>query len=167
MSWSKAIVLSLSLSLVSGCGFRPLHGTQLGATATAELAAIEIKPIADRLGQQLHNNLIDMLTPRGHPQEPRYILTVSVTSSVQGLAVRKSALATRANVRLAATFSLRRKGTAEPLMGGTSLIVSSYNVIDSDFASLKAEEGVKKRGVEQLADDIRTKLAVYFSQRRT
>lgn len=158
--------LLAALVLLGACGFRPLYGSKEKGAAAAELAAVEIKPIADRAGQQLHNLLLDRINPRGRPAKPRYVLKIRLTQGIERLAVRKTAFSTRANLRLIAAFALAPAGGGEVLVSGTSLAISSYNILDSEFATLTSEKDARSRATGQLAEDIRTRLAVFFTQRK-
>ena len=126
---APALALLAAVVLLGACGFRPLYGSKETAAAAAELAAVEIKPIADRAGQQLHNLLLDRINPRGRPARPRYILKIHLTQGIERLAVRKTAFSTRANLRLTAVFALEPAGGGGVLVSGTSLAISSYNIV--------------------------------------
>ncbi len=152
--------------LLGACGFRPLYGTDATRDAPGELATIKINPIADRLGQQLRNHLLDLLNPRGRPANPRYVLKVRLNQTTQRLAIEKDAFATRANLRLLAEFSLEDPDSRELVLSGKSLVVSSYNVLDSEFATLMAEKDAKARAAREIAHDIRTRLAAFFVRQR-
>lgn len=161
-----AIVLLGALILLEACGFRPLYGSRQTGAAAVELSAIEIKPVSDRAGQQLHNLLLDRINPRGRPARPRYILIIRLTQSVERLAVRKTAFSTRANMRLTADFELNPAGGGDQLVSGTSQAISSFNILNSEFATLTSEKDARSRATGQLAEDIRTRLAVFFTQRK-
>lgn len=163
---ARSSALLAALVLLGACGFRPLYGSKEKGAAAAELAAVEIKPIADRAGQQLHNLLLDRINPRGRPAKPRYVLKIRLTQSIERLAVRKTAFSTRANLRLIAAFVLAPAGGGEVLVSGTSLAISSYNILNSEFATLTSEKDARSRATGQLAEDIRTRLAVFFTQRK-
>ncbi len=164
MWWSKAIVLS-GFILLSACGFRPLYGTGGGgAEGRDALAQIQIKPIADRSGQQLRNHLLDLMTPRGQPAAARYILSVTLSESIRNLAVRKTALATRANLRLQASFVLSEKATGKRLHSDKTLVVSGYNILGADFATLQAVKDARARALRETAENIRVRLGVFFAQ---
>lgn len=163
---ARSSALLAALVLLGACGFRPLYGSKEKGAAAAELAAVEIKPIADRAGQQLHNLLLDRINPRGRPAKPRYILKIRLTQGIERLAVRKTAFSTRANLRLTAAFVLAPAGGGKVLVSGTSLAISSYNILDSEFATLTSEKDARFRATGQLAEDIRTRLAVFFTQRK-
>ena len=62
----------LALLLLAGCGFEPLHAPigKGAVTPDESLAQIQIKPVEGRIGQQLHNLLLDRLNPSGQPLAP-------------------------------------------------------------------------------------------------
>lgn len=167
MSWSRAIVLALVAVAVGACGFRPLYGGGRDGLAAAELAAIRIDPIDDRIGQQLHNELLDRLAPTGRPANADYVLRVTLREGVQRLAVSKTELATRANLRVTAHYQLLDGRNRALLMEDTKTVVSSYNIVSAEFAALANEKDARARALQEMADEIRTRLAVYFVQRRT
>ncbi len=165
--WScKALALGLCAVLVAGCGFQPLYGDGRKSEAATELATIRIEPIAERIGQQLHNHLLDLLTPSGRPAHARYVLNIVVNGSTKGLAIAKSELATRSNYRLVANYSLFEGDNKKLIFKGSRNVVSSYNVLTSNFGTLMAEKDAKARAVEEIGQIIRTQLAVFFVQRR-
>ena len=147
------------VALVAGCGFRPLHerGT---AGAPAVLAAITIENIADRRGQKLRNFLLDRLNPHGPPRYPIYVLSVSLSESKGGLGVRKDAFATRAFLTVTAAFSLHRAGPEEGgRFAGSVSSTNFYNIVQSEFATLAAEEDARDRALLAIADEIRLRIA--------
>lgn len=166
MLYYRSLTLVLCALLVAGCGFRPLYGGGRDSDAATELATVHIEPITDRIGQQLHNHLLDLLNPSGRAAEPRYVLRVELDGSTQGLAVAKSELATRSNYRLHATFQLVETDGNNLIFKGSKKVVSSYNVLTSNFGTLMAEKDAKARAVREISQDIRTQLAVFFVQRR-
>jgi LPS-assembly lipoprotein len=166
MSCYRALVLGLCALIVAGCGFRPLYGGGRNSEAATEFASIRIDPIADRIGQQLHNHLLDLLNPRGRAVETKYVLRVELKGSTQGLAIAKSELATRSNYRLIATFQLVTTSNNEVVLTSSQMVVSSYDILISNFATLMAEKDAKTRAAQELSQIIRTQLAIYFVQRR-
>jgi len=170
-----AAVFMLATVLLPGCGFRPLHGqdSNVGVTEKqkATLADVSIIAVKDRIGQELHNHLLDLLTPNGRPLKPRYSLRIELTESKESLSVQKSSFATRANLRQNAKFKLYNihngsEDLSKPAFSGVSLAVSSYNILDSDFATLMAEKKARSLAARDIADDIRLRLAIFLSQRQ-
>ncbi len=166
MSSSRAITLALALAVLSallgGCGFKPLHGQKNGGPGGGDLAAVQVRVIADRVGQQLRNQLLDMLNPRGRPSRPRHYLEVGLSETTERLAVQKNSFATRANYHLTADFRLVDAASGEVLFTGRERAISSYNISQSDYATLIGEKDAKVRATRTLAEDIRARLGIYF-----
>jgi LPS-assembly lipoprotein len=161
-SIGRSLVIAAALVWLGACGFRPLYGKTGDTDAPAELATIEIRPIADRVGQQRHNHLLDNINPSGRPAKPRYFLTVILHETIERLAVEKSAFATRANVWLRASYSLHKAADGKSVLANSSVVVSSYNILNSEFATLMAERDAEARGTQEIAGEIRSRLAAHF-----
>ena len=164
--WSfKITFLLAALGFLGGCGFQPLYGKSFNVYAPVEFAAIKVKPIRDRIGQQLHNHLLFLLNPGGRPKKPRYVLAATVSESIASLGVRKSAFATRANLTLRVKYQLSPISGGETILSGNEAIIVSYNILDSDFATLMVEKDARARAVRELAQAIRIHLAAQFTVR--
>ena len=166
MSWSKSrIVATFALCAglaLSACGYRPLYGQNAAdPQATQHMAAIHVMPMADRSGQMMRTALVRRLNVKGQPQT-LYKLNVRLSESLQQLAEQRSGFVTRANLTITAEYSLTRADDAGALTSGSVQSVASYNILDSDFATLSAQEDARKRAIESLSDDIRTRLAIFF-----
>jgi len=166
MSLFKSTCLVFALLVLGGCGFQPLYGKGSAGNTISEFSRIHIKPIKDRAGQLLHNRLLTSLNTRGSPGNPLYLLDVLTNESKASLAVRKSAFATRANLKVTASFRLVSTKGNNSLFSGTSSITVSYNILESDFATLSAENDARKRATREIAEDIRIQLGAYFAQTR-
>lgn len=164
MSWSR-LILAVGL-LTSACGFRPLYGDRgvAGPGAQASLETIRIEPIADRTGQQLYNFLRDRLNPRGKPGAPQYLLSVKVDEDKGTLFIREDETASRANLTLRAKFALRRADTGKEVLDGVSRSTSSFDILSDEFATIASEEDARRRSARELSEEIRTRLAIYFSK---
>ena len=145
-----------------GCGFRPLHiGSKNSATETLFLET-EVAPIKNRTGQLLRNSLIRHLYRGRAKKEARYRLITKLSENKLLFAVKKNAFATRANLALISDFSVLRLLDGKIMFADSSRITVSFNVLDSEFASHLAELQARKRGLEVLSEDMRTRLAAYF-----
>lgn len=173
MSWSRPVAAVVLLLTLAACGFQPLYG-QRGATGGSmadELAAVRIVPIADRTGQLLYNHLRDRLNPKGKPVDPRYVLNISLTEEHKELAFRGDETATRANLKLVANYVLRRavsdgeSGEDAIVTRGTARITTSYDILDSQYATIISIEDARSRATRVLSDDIQARLAVALSER--
>ena len=172
----RLVVVIGGLLALGACGFRPLYnqppasGESRGYNVQIDMATIYIKPIKDRIGQQLHNLLLTRLNPSGSPAEPAYKLTITLFESVQELGIQKSSFASRANLRISARYNLVPvDGTGGDGAAGTTgdvLAISSYDISTYEFSTLTARKDARKRAVREIADDLKTRFAVYFAQNR-
>jgi LPS-assembly lipoprotein len=156
------------LAPLAACGFRPLYGNaSTASTATREtvnqqMAAVRLEPIANRLGQQLHNALRDRFNPLGQPAQSRYSLEVNLTQRIYGALAKRDLSASRRNVETTAFFVLRdSNGTA--VLTDQSQTTTGYDEFDDPLNDISALADAERRGTEQLADMISTRVAVFLT----
>lgn len=170
MSWSKAAVavcLSLALFAASGCGFRPLYGERSAASVSApELAAIQIDTIPNREGQLVRNSLLDKMRPHGAAGRDLYRLSVSISVGRESFGIRTDETATRGSLTMTAGYTLTDIASGTQLMSGNSRAVSSYNILDSDFATVISENDAIRRTAVDLSEEIKTRVAIFLSSRK-
>ena len=178
MSWSRemrsrrrfgvgllGVTVVLPMLSLGACGFEPLYAKKADdSTVSADLAAVQVAPLRDRVGQQMHNFLRDRLNPQGQPTAPDYLLQVQLKETLDELGVRRDETATRANLRMDAQFFLRPIGGEATLLSGHSSSTTSYDILDNPFATTVSEDDARERALREVADDIRTRLALYFSR---
>lgn len=149
---------------LAACGFTPLYAEgEDNLSVSAEMATVRIEPLRDRVGQQMHNFLRDRLNPNGQPVSPNYQLSLQITESLSELGVRRDETATRANLKLTTNFLLRDAGNGEALLTGRSTSTTSYDILENPFATTISERDARERALREVADDIQTRLAVYFA----
>ena len=167
MLWFRHALLFCSIIFVQSCGYEPLYQkSDVANTAGSELSTIIVKPISDRIGQKLRNHLYDALTPAGKPKNPKWELNVTLQESIQKIALEQTSFSTRANLTLSGTFHLTAIG-ANDVKGhaGSVSVISSYNIFDSEYATLIAERDARSKAVLILSNDIRRALAIWFNNR--
>ncbi len=64
---------------------------------------------------------------------------------------------------MTASFQLLNAATAKSIYSATRSITVSYNILDSEYATLAAKKDARIRAVRELSEDIRTQLSVHFS----
>jgi LPS-assembly lipoprotein len=161
--------LGLATTL-AGCGFRPLYGTHdNGPTAAMDLSQVRVAPIADRTGQLLYNRLRDRLNPRGKPDEPVYVLEVTIVERNEDLLLEPSETPSRTMLELTANFQLRKIDSGATVLKGASRSNISYDILnlDNQYGTITSERDVRDRATKQLSEDISTRLALYFSTGQT
>ena len=166
MLFCKNAVIAFSLPMLFGCGFQPIFGTGVNPEISSEIRYIEISPISDQIGQQLRNHLVHNITPMGGLGVTKYKLNVTLTESKQNLAIKKSEIATRANLRFVAKYELIFKSGGKPITTGQSRMTTSYNILKQTFATLIAEKDARKRAVREISADIGDKLSTFFRLNR-
>jgi LPS-assembly lipoprotein len=161
----SALIVVLALTIVaSGCGFHPLYGSSDTTAETAgKLASIYVAPIPQRLGYELRNTLIDLFDASGRPSQNFYRLHVTLSQKSQGVAVQNDAAITRYNDSLTVKYELTdSKGAL--VTQGTETGLSAYNVVESPYATLTAQQDSDMRAAQDIAYRIRTDLAVFFER---
>ena len=83
------------------------------------------------------------------------------------MGLKKSGFATRANLHATAQITLSDARDSKTLLSGSHTIIGSYDILDSEYATLMAEKNAEARAVAELALAIRNQLSVYFLQTTT
>ncbi|WP_075214201.1 LPS assembly lipoprotein LptE [Mongoliimonas terrestris] len=165
---TAAILLGLAVA-VSGCQVRPLYaptatGAGADSTVVAELSAIGIEPLRDRLGQSLVNELIFALRGGAALTDPRYRLRLIVTSRKSELAIQEFEDVPTANlIAVTASYTLTETRTGRVVTTGTTYTTASYDFSSQRFANLRAERDAEDRAAKAAAEDIRTRLAAVLA----
>jgi LPS-assembly lipoprotein len=154
-----ACVASLALS---ACGFHPLYGKYGNSSADLTFRSIYIEPIPERVGYQLRGDLLDLFNAPSAPNGARYRLKIELRADEKGLAVERSASVTRYSYYLTAQYKLMRAGSADVVKKGTIHSLTSYNVVRSPYATVVADKDAQDRAAQDVAERLRTELAVYF-----
>ena len=157
------------LLALAACGFRPLYATpEADDAVSGELAAIRINQIGEgterRVGQILRNELIDRLTAGVGPQPHRYTLIVEIEQRTSALQIQTTDTVTRYNLVLRAKFWLRDATTNRVLHQGTARSIGSYDVVESEYATLVAEQETARDAARDLSGTLANILALYFQR---
>lgn len=175
---TKKLILGLFAGmLLVGCGFEPLYvqrdtagswyfGGKTDTSITAEMAQIKIDTIADRFGQQLRNDLLDLITPRGAPKDPQYRLKVKlVDKHVVQQAMRRDITATSERVSYRVTYELLKE--SKTLVKGDSIAYVSYDIMANPYSTTMAQKKTETDAAKIIANDIALRLGAYFHSRQS
>ncbi|NIY75102.1 hypothetical protein HED22_05545 [Thalassospira sp. HF15] len=155
------IVAILALTTLSACGFRPLYATAGDDYNTAaSMARVNVALINDRVGQLTRNALLETLTPRGQSTNPLYDLSVTLTESTSEQGFTKDNEATIADYLIRANYQLVRRSDSKVLREGTVRARTSYNIVESDFASIEAEDSARRDAARNLAQQLANQVAI-------
>ncbi len=175
--WSsrhRAVLCAAILLASAGCGFQPLYQKHSAGSAIGDdLGRIKIANIKtlkrenDRLAQKFHNLLLDRFNPNGRPLRPSHTLFITMGVGKEETGIQITDDATRARLTVSASFALRDTGqTNDEVLTGSERSVNSYNIVDSEFATLSAEADASDRAIRELSDAIKLRVGVYLSRLR-
>ncbi len=163
---TRFLALIPFLLTLTACGFHPVHGDFRSSQQDGKaLPQIGIDVIPDREGQILRNELIDRLHLDGTPTDPRYQLSIArITEYDKELAITKSSEATRAQLSLKTSMSLADRKTGKVVLSRDVQALTSYNVLESEFATRVTESSARENAIRDLARQIDLNLNLYFNR---
>lgn len=164
-----AVGLLLTLAVAAGCTARPMYGdlsstSAIGQTGAAQLASVEIKPVSDRVGQEVRNHLIFMFAGgAGQPANPAYSLALTTRSrSTSALSVSTSDVSvppTAGFVSVQAYYRLTETGTGELISAGTRSVQAPYDIPTQNYAAQRAVRDAENRAAREVAELLRMVVA--------
>lgn len=167
----RQVIAGGMVACLLGCGFQPLYlsgeSTPGEPSVGGALASVAVAPIPDRVGQLVRNDLVFLLAPAVDERTAAYRLDVHLLERISELAVERSGFATRANLRLNATFALFDLGTGKAVMNSRARAISSYNIVDASYSTLTAQNAARERAARRIAEDIRSRVSAYLAARVT
>jgi len=151
----------LSLALVatlSGCGLQPLYsGGGSGAVATS-LTQIQVAQIEGKSGWLMTNALNDRLA--AGKTTPLYRLEVKLQDKISGLGVRGDNSVARERRTLRARYQLIDLANGSVLLDATAGSDAGIDVVNSEYATIAAENTALERLCGIVADQIVSRLAL-------
>ena len=184
MSWRKdlgarrqllGLVAVLVLGALTGGCFQPLYRSSPNSVDDSihdKLAAIDITQIVapngtpdERLAVAVRNSLLYDLNGGTNPVAPTYQLDIHLGWFRSTVIVDLASGRPDAQVEgINATFTLTETATNKVVLRSSTFARSSFDVPGSAqrFAEHRATRNAEDRAVEQLADNIRNRLASYF-----
>ena len=163
-----ATLLIVAALALAGC-FRPMYASTAlppGAPGLSErLAAVSIDKIEGRVGQQVRNELDFRLTGGAGSAPPRYRLAVEVvttrTTSIVDAEDNEPRIDT---VTLLGTFALYPVDAQQPVLSDKLYARKSFDRGLQRFAALRAARDAENGAAKVLADQIRTRVAMYLAE---
>lgn len=157
---------ALAAALGLGGCFHPLYGTSDGKDIAAEMRAIAVDPIPERIGHYLANDLTFALHGGNEDVPPKYHLIVVASEGVQTALVDSvQGRATAGTLVTTATYRLVAANSAVTLTSGSVTSLATYDRSEQRFANIRAAANGEVRNSGTIADQVKTKLALYFASR--
>jgi LPS-assembly lipoprotein len=151
------LLAALALML-PGCGLHPLYsGGGSGAVATT-LTRVEVGPIEGKAGWLMTNALKDRFQASG---TPLYRLEIKLDDKIIGLGVRRDDSVSRERRTLRARYQLVDLSKGTVLLDATAGSDAGIDVVNSEYATIAAENTALERLSDIVADQIVARVALY------
>ena len=155
------------LAAVAGCTVKPLYSDAGYAGATtgsvgAALSSIAIKPVNNRVGQEVRNHLIFLFNGgQGQPANPAYTMTLTASASSEAtttIIIDDQNEPTSAIMTAYGNYTLT-DSSGKVVTRGRRQYMASYDVPRQEFAALRAKIDAEDRASRELAELIRMAVA--------
>ena len=153
-------MMSLTL-LLSACGFHPLYATTDGGEPGLRNVVLS--------GVEAPENIADVVTSaiKRHTSnasaDAKFDLLVTATEQAERLAVQIDASVTRYNYRLVGNYTLIERGSGLRTKGQV-VSIASFNVVNSQYSTLYAEDAAREKAANQLAEDIERDILLQLAE---
>jgi hypothetical protein len=159
-----AIATGFALAL-SGCGWQRLYADPQSGPASADLRAIKVMPIAERIGQRLEIALRNSLNPTGEPTPQRYALRTTLAYSLSNLGIQSQGTATLGRTDVYSTSYLVDIHTGQNLLAISVHEQNSFQLNPNQYSTVVGEDDAQRRTVAELNQEIVRRLSLFFDQR--
>ena len=149
--------------IFTSCGYEPIYSKN--ANTNKELLSISVQNIKNRPGQILRNTLLNQLNPERERVISKYRLIVEISESKTSLAYRRDMSATRTDLKVTANYLLKDIKNGEILLKQEAKSISSFDVVESVYATLIAEKDVREKNLKVISNDIYTNLVIFFKNK--
>ena len=171
---ARLVAVAALAGLTAGC-FQPMYAEHADGTPGLrdKLSGIELPPVDKpnaspeaRIGVGIRNALAFKLYGTATGTAPTHKLVLKFQTSRSSLIVSQTTgLATTENVGIDAQYNLVELATNKSVMTGTTFARTSYDIPGSyqRFSRQRAFRDAEDRAAEQIAENIKTRLAAYFT----
>jgi LPS-assembly lipoprotein len=161
-----ALALTIMLALpLAGCGWERLYADPQTGPADAELRAIRVAPIPERIGQRLEIALRDALNPTGTPTPHRYTLGTTLSYSLSSLGLQSQGTATLGQIDVHSTSNLSDDHTGQHLLTISLHEQNSFELNPNQYSTVVAEDAAQTRTVIELTREIMLRLNLFMQRR--
>jgi LPS-assembly lipoprotein len=170
----RLLAIALLAAPAAGC-FQPMYAEHTDGTPDLrdKLSGVEIPPVDKpnaspeaRVGVQIRNALAFKLYGNATGMPPLYRLVLRFSSSRSSLMVDvNTGLPTSENYGIDAQYNLIEIASGKSVMTGSTFSRVSYDMPGSyqRFARARAYRDAEDRAAEEIAENIKTRLAAFFT----
>jgi LPS-assembly lipoprotein len=158
----RALLVGLiAITGLPGCAFRPLYGTN-GPGEAVSLSGVSVAEQQTRAGQLVRNQLMQSMTGDG----PRYLLKIAIVDRQRGKSTLPGTTTTRFELTLNGEYDLVDTRSGKTVATGRSFSTVPFDQVRQPIADLEARNSALDRAAIELANDIKLRVAVYFSKQQ-
>ena len=161
----RAVALLLPM-LLGACGLTPMYAGGAAGAVGGTLSQVEVAPIEGKSGWLVANALRDRLATSG-AATPRYRLQVRLDDQIVGLGVRRDDSVSRERRTLRARYQLVDLASNAVVVDATAGSDAGADVVQSEYATIAAENSALERLSVIVADRIVSRLALYAGRRQS
>ena len=159
----KFFLYLIAFFMFSSCGYKPIYSKNVNTNK--ELLSISIKNIKNRPGQILRNTLLNQLNPERERVIIKYRLIIELSESSTSLGYRRDMSATRTDLEVTAKYLLKNVKNDEIILKEDVKSISSFDVVESVYATLVAEKDAREKSLKIISDNIYTNLVIFFKKK--
>lgn len=162
-----AMLAAALASALAACTVQPVYMTiASGPNVGADLSAIAIGDVSDRVGQELRNDLVFGFTGGSPPAaSPRYTLSIQVATTELRLGFERDDTAPAYLVEVRVTYELVEIGSNRTILRSVNRGMASYDRSNQSFANVRARIDAENRAAQVAADDIQLRIAAALARK--
>jgi LPS-assembly lipoprotein len=153
-------------ALAAGCGWQPLYANHETEPVNAQLRAIRVVPIMDRVGQRLEMALRNSLNPDNLPAQQTYALQVTMGTAMSDLGIQSQGLGTRGEVTISATYKLSEIASNKQVQTGTIRSNDSFDIQANGYSTVVAQDDAYTRCVEDIRREMIARLTLFLQDQK-
>lgn len=146
--------------MLQACTFQPLYGSGAAQQSGFALANIRVEEVDTRVGQQVRNHLIFLLSGGSDPFEPRYLARLRVRDTNNTFAPTRNVRDdTAGSVTVTVSYDLIDSTSNVRIGGGSRIATAAYDRTSQNFANTRAVRDAENRAAREVAELLRLSMA--------
>ena len=157
-------LISLSAALAGCGGWEPQYADSESTAARADLRSIKVLPILERVGQRLETGLRNSFNPDSEPAPVKYLLRVTLNTSVSDLGIQSQGLGTRGEVQVYAAYQLFDMANRS-LQANTVHASDSFDIQANGYSTMVAQNDAFVRSIEEIRREIVARMNLFMQNK--
>ena len=168
-TFTRALPVIALVALLQACQFQPLYSSDSGTVAGSSLAlsSLSVAEANSRVGQQVRNHLIFLMSGGATPANPTHEVRIRVSSNSRVLAAKVRSSITQSNqigntagsVELTASYEIYDFASKQIIHRGNRFASAAYDQTSQSFATTRAARDAENRAAREVAEQLRFAIA--------